>query len=109
MGAGELVGLAAVLALLGGGLAWGLMRSSDRPQPSPPTRPVDGPHAVGADNWTWTSPDPCCSAWHVGFGCTRELGHLGCHVAGAGERVAAVWRGEGTCPQCQPQRGWWQL
>ena len=113
MGAGELIGLAAALALLGGGLALGLMRASDRPQPSPPSRAVDGPHVVGADDWTWTADHlHPCTATSFGGGsawCTREKSHPGCHVAGDSETIVAVWR-QGACTQCDPKpRGWWEL
>ncbi len=35
--------------------------------------------------------ESCPSRDSVGWWCTRTVGHYGQHVAGTGERVAAVW------------------
>jgi hypothetical protein len=46
--------------------------------------------------------DEISSTFRLLWTCTREWGHLGRHIAGTGDGVAAVWGNEVTKPASNP-------
>lgn len=59
---------------------------------------VDPSPELDRDEWCGAlSPD-------LTFVCTWPHGHMGQHVAGTGEVVAAAW--SEVCPECKGEAGW---